>query len=136
MPANDVITVLGDGSHGGGVAHAGTGPFREDIEAEKGSDLSHSPAAHLPFDAEVTNIRMFGQVEQPRIHPTIVFGWEQHKGAYAPVACVGRSPDGDGERLLLYNPINAQGNYEKFAMIDSKIDVRTDTVGAGDVLRE
>jgi hypothetical protein len=36
-----------------------------------------------------------------RIHPTIVVGWERDKGAYAPLACVGRSPDGDGKRLLL-----------------------------------
>jgi hypothetical protein len=60
----------------------------------------------------------------------------RHKRAYTPVAGVGRSPDGDGERLLLQNPINAQGNYEKFATIDSKVNVRTDAVGAGNVLRD
>src|SRR5450755_3588342 len=39
-----------------GVLANAYGAMREDVEAEKGSDLSLGPAAHLPFNAKVTNI--------------------------------------------------------------------------------
>jgi hypothetical protein len=56
------LPLLGDGGsrYADGTPYACTRSFRKDVEPEKGIDLSFIPAAHLPFDSEVTNIGMFG----------------------------------------------------------------------------